>query len=164
MIAGAALPQPRGLVASIRRRFGDVQELAPPSFAASAIQSVQRLLTGERLDLGDIVVDLGGLGAFERSVLDAARRIPPGETRTYGDLAAAIGSPGASRAVGRALGANPAPIIIPCHRVLGADGRSGGFSAPGGTATKMRMLEIEGATRGHAPMLFDRLPWQVRAD
>jgi methylated-DNA-[protein]-cysteine S-methyltransferase len=95
-------------------------------------------------------------------VLEATLSIPVGETRTYGEIAKAVGAPGASRAVGRALGANPIPIIVPCHRVLAADGRSGGFSAPGGSSTKLKMLEIEGARRGSEPQLFERLPWRAK--
>jgi len=109
-----------------------------------------------------VPVDIESLQPFERAVLKATRRIPLGETRTYGEIARDLGAPGAARAVGRALGANPVPIVIPCHRVLAASG-SGGFSAPGGAATKMKMLEIEGARRGDAePALFDDLPWAVR--
>ncbi len=86
-----------------------------------------------------------------------ARQIPPGETLTYGEVAARIGEPGAARAVGTALGQNPFPIVVPCHRVLAANGRTGGFSARGGVATKMRMLSIERARTGSAPTLFDAL-------
>jgi methylated-DNA-[protein]-cysteine S-methyltransferase len=104
---------------------------------------------------------MGDLPAFDRSVLEETRRIPCGETRTYGEIASALGSPGAARAVGSALGRNSIPIIIPCHRVLAASGRSGGFSAAGGTSTKLRILEIEGARRGPEPELFERLRWAV---
>jgi methylated-DNA-[protein]-cysteine S-methyltransferase len=82
--------------------------------------------------------------------------------RTYGDIAREIGEPHATQAVGAALGRNPVPIIIPCHRVLGAGGKAGGFSAPGGTATKFRMLEIEGARRPGDPELFETLPLKVK--
>jgi methylated-DNA-[protein]-cysteine S-methyltransferase len=82
---------------------------------------------------------------FDRLVYAATRRIPRGATRTYGEIAVEIGDPEAARAVGAALGRNPFPIVVPCHRVLAADGRPGGFSAHGGVRTKMRMLEIEGA-------------------
>jgi methylated-DNA-[protein]-cysteine S-methyltransferase len=85
-----------------------------------------------------------------------------GEVRTYGEIAEAIGSPGAARAVGRALGRNPIPIIIPCHRVLAASGGSGGFSAPGGTDTKFRILAIERARRSGAAELFEHLPLAVK--
>ena len=92
----------------------------------------------------------------------AAGGFPCGEVRTYGEIAQEIGDPGAARAVGAALGRNPVPIIIPCHRVLGSAGKSGGFSAPGGTETKFRMLEIEGAKRPGDPELFESLPLAVK--
>ena len=99
--------------------------------------------------------------AFDRSVYEAARRIPRGEVLSYGELAAQIGAPRAAQAVGRALGRNPVPIIVPCHRVLARGGGSGGFTAPGGLATKFRMLEIEGARRAGDPELFPALPLAV---
>ena len=108
-------------------------------------------------------LDLGEASEFERRVYAAALAIPPGETRTYGELAAAIGAPEAAQAVGRALGRNPWPIIVPCHRILASGGGSGGFSAPGGAATKLKMLEIEGARRGGDPGLFERLPWAMKS-
>jgi methylated-DNA-[protein]-cysteine S-methyltransferase len=89
---------------------------------------------------------------FNGRVYEAARAIPPGETLTYGEVAERIGERGAAQAVGKALGGNPFPIVVPCHRVLAADGTLRGFSAPGGIATKRRMLAIEGAL---APALFD---------
>ncbi|MGZ8287330.1 MAG: methylated-DNA--[protein]-cysteine S-methyltransferase [Allosphingosinicella sp.] len=119
------------------------------------------LLAGDRTDLGDIKVDPEG-SAFERNVWQAARRIPCGEVRSYGDIAREIGAPGAAQAVGLALGRNPVPIVVPCHRVLAADGRTGGFSAPGGVATKFRILEIEGARRSGEPELFESLPLRVK--
>ena len=84
-----------------------------------------------------------GVAGFHRRVYDAARAIPPGKTLAYGEIAERIGAPGAARAVGQALGRNPFPIVVPCHRVLAAGGKIGGFSAHGGTATKRRMLAIE---------------------
>jgi methylated-DNA-[protein]-cysteine S-methyltransferase len=87
-------------------------------------------------------------------VYACTRAIPPGRTRTYGEIAAALGDPGLSRAVGQALGRNPWPIVIPCHRVTAVDGRAGGFSAPGGAATKLRLLDIEGALAPETLPLF----------
>jgi methylated-DNA-[protein]-cysteine S-methyltransferase len=92
---------------------------------------------------------------FHRRVYEASPRIGPGRTCTYAELAQRLGEPGAARAVGQALGANPFAIIVPCHRVLAAGGRSGGFSAPGGVETKLRLLEIERARFGGQPSLFD---------
>jgi methylated-DNA-[protein]-cysteine S-methyltransferase len=138
-------------------------EAEPPPFVREAITAIRRLLSGERTDLSFIDVDLGEAAEFERRVYAAARAIPPGETMTYGELAERIGAPGGGQAVGQALGRNPCPIIVPCHRILAADGKSGGFSAPGGADTKLKMLDIENARRGGAqPQLFDRLAWAAK--
>jgi len=96
---------------------------------------------GENVDFStDPAVDLTGRGPFERAVLNACRQIPAGQALTYTVLAEKIGRPHAARAVGNALAGNPIPLIVPCHRVIRADGGLGGFSAPGGTATKQRLL------------------------
>ncbi|MDB5692435.1 MAG: methylated-DNA--[]-cysteine S-methyltransferase family protein [Alphaproteobacteria bacterium] len=163
-LIGAALPETTEAAtrARIGGNFPDAEEAAPPAPIAEAIALVARLLAGEAADLSAIPIDLGAADDFERSVYAVARAIPRGEVRTYGEVAAAIGIPGAARAVGAALGRNPIPIIVPCHRVLAAAGRSGGFSAPGGTATKFRMLAIEGARRPGEAELFDSLPLAVK--
>ena len=163
LLVGSALPEASETKSrtSLRRRFPGSIEADPLPFVRTAIDAVVRLLSGKAEDFTEFELDTGDLPAFDRAVLEETRRIPCGETRTYGEIASALGSPGAARAVGRALGRNPIPIIIPCHRVLAASGRSGGFSAPGGTSTKLRMLQIEGARRGPEPELFDRLPWAV---
>ena len=129
---------------------------APPSpEAQEAIAAIRRLLAGERLDLQEIRLDMAGLAPFNRAVYELARKILPGTTLTYGEVAAGIDQPGAAQAVGQALGANPFPIVVPCHRVMAAGGKSGGFSAPGGLVTKLKLLEIEGAPLGGSPGLFD---------
>jgi len=163
LVVGAALPESSDdkARASLARRFPGAVEAEPPPFAAEAIKRIARLLAGGKIDLGEIKLDPEG-SAFERNVWQAARRIPCGEVRSYGDIAREIGAPGAAQAVGLALGRNPVPIVIPCHRVLAADGRSGGFSAPGGVATKFRILEIEGARRLGEPELFESLPLRVK--
>jgi methylated-DNA-[protein]-cysteine S-methyltransferase len=117
----------------------------PPPAVAEAIRRVRALLDGAKDDLRDIALDPSGVPEFHRQVYAVTRAIPPGEVLTYGEVARRIGQPGSAQAVGRALGRNPYPIIVPCHRVMGADGRMVGFSAPGGTTTKLRMLAIEGA-------------------
>jgi methylated-DNA-[protein]-cysteine S-methyltransferase len=122
-----------------------------------AVDGMVALLDGGDTDLRVIALDMTGVSAFERGVYEIARTIPAGETTTYGAIAAELGDPGAARAVGRALGQNPFPVIVPCHRVVAADGTLGGFSAEGGTATKRRMLEIEGAILDE-PTLFDAPP------
>lgn len=119
-------------------------ESQPPPEVAQAISSIVALLDGASVDLAGIRLNLRGIPDFRRRVYEAAREVPPGTTVTYGELASRIGQPGAARAVGRALGCNPFPIVVPCHRVIAANGRSGGFSAPGGVVTKLRMLAIEG--------------------
>ena len=118
---------------------------APPTPIAGIIERLRRHLGGEAQDLRDIVVDLTGADAFARQVYDAARAIPPGQTRTYGEIAKALGQPREAQAVGQALGKNPIALIIPCHRVVAAGGKPGGFSAHGGRATKSRLQAIEGA-------------------
>ncbi|HEX4723045.1 MAG TPA: methylated-DNA--[protein]-cysteine S-methyltransferase [Pseudonocardiaceae bacterium] len=137
---------PTQTTARLLRWYPDLPAAAPPAAIASVISDIRALLTGASTDLSRVELDLTDVPAFEQRVYAAARAIPPGEFVTYGELADRLGEPGAARAVGRALGRNPVPIIVPCHRVLAAGGRTGGFSAPGGVSTKMRMLAIEGAT------------------
>ncbi len=123
----------------------------PPPAVQAAIAGVQALMAGERRDLLEVELDTTRLTPFHQRVYDFARRIPPGQTRTYGEVAQALGDPQLARAVGQAMGANPFAPIVPCHRVMAAGGKPGGFSARGGAATKLRMLAIEGAL---APDLF----------
>jgi methylated-DNA-[protein]-cysteine S-methyltransferase len=164
LVIGAALPErdEEAMRARLAARFPGAEEGAPPPFVKDAVRKVVRLLDGERVDLGDIPLDLSGASELERKVYEAALLIPCGEVRTYGDIAREIGAPAAAQAVGVALGRNPVPILVPCHRVLASGGRSGGFSAPGGVATKFRMLEIERARRGGDGGLFDTLPLAVK--
>ena len=164
LVIGAALPGVSECETRrfLDRRFPDAREVDPSEIARAAIAAVQRLLSGSHDDLSFIQLDLSEAPEFERRVYAAARAIPPGEVRTYGELAEAIGSPGSARAVGRVLGRNPVPIIIPCHRILASAGGSGGFSAPGGVSTKLKMLEIEGARRSAEPELFESLPWMAK--
>jgi methylated-DNA-[protein]-cysteine S-methyltransferase len=143
------------VLAALARRLGPTVAGEPPPPVAAGVAAIRRLLAGAAESFAFLPLDLDGLPDFDRRVYQVALAIPPGETRTYGDVARAIGEPGAARAVGRALGDNPFPIVVPCHRVLAAGGAIGGFSAPGGIATKRRLLAIESA---HAPLpLFARL-------
>jgi methylated-DNA-[protein]-cysteine S-methyltransferase len=119
------------------------------------------LLRGELKDLSHVRIDLERVPEFNRRVYDVARTIGPGKTLSYGEIAERLGDRLLARDVGQALGQNPIPIIVPCHRVLAAGGKMGGFSAPGGAATKLRLLSIEGAQPG-GPTLFDALPLVVR--
>jgi len=145
-LKGVHLPDanPARTRASVARRFPGAAPAEPPADVQQAIDGIVALLRGEKRDLREIVLDFDGVPVFSRRVYELARTIGPGATLTYGDIALRLGSPGTARAVGQALGQNPWPIVVPCHRVLAADGRMGGFSAPGGVATKRRMLTIEG--------------------
>jgi methylated-DNA-[protein]-cysteine S-methyltransferase len=139
----------------IRQSRGDIPEAAPTAEVQAAIDGIVELLAGKPNDLADIALDLDGVPEFNRGVYDIARRIPPGQTLTYGDIAKQLGGVELSRDVGQALGRNPCPIVVPCHRVLAAGGKPGGFSANGGVVTKLKMLEIEGAVVNYTPSLFD---------
>ena len=141
--------------ARLLRGRGEAEEApcAPPTIAR-IIDDIRALFEGAPRDLAYAGIDLGAAPAFDRAVYDLTLAIKPGETRRYGDLARDLGDVGLSRRVGQALGRNPVPIIVPCHRVVGANGLMTGFSAPGGTGTKRRLLRIEGAL---APDLFDGL-------
>jgi methylated-DNA-[protein]-cysteine S-methyltransferase len=135
------------------RRLPDAREAVPPQPIEDAIGAIVALLAGDpHHGLDAIALDMDAVPEFNRRVYDAARGIPAGSTLSYGDVARRIGEPGSAQAVGQALGRNPFPVIVPCHRVVAADGALRGFSAPGGIATKRRMLAIEGAA---APALFD---------
>ncbi len=130
-------------------------EQEPPQAVAAAVERMRALMDGAQDDLADVHLDLSGVSDFHRRVYDIARAIEPGTTLTYGEVARRLGDPGAAQAVGQALGRNPFPIVVPCHRVLAAGGKPGGFSAPGGAQTKLRMLVIEGAREPDPPSLFD---------
>jgi methylated-DNA-[protein]-cysteine S-methyltransferase len=147
--------------AKLVRRFPEAVEAEPPAEVRRTIDAIVALLAGEARDLSDVELDMEGVPPFHRRVYEVARTIPPGKTLSYGEIAARIGEPGEARAVGEALGKNPFPIVVPCHRVLAAGGKLGGFSARGGVATKLKMLAIEGALGDRAPTLFEELPLAV---
>ncbi len=126
-------------------RFRDVGETVPPPFVQQGIEAVVKLLRGECVDLAFIPLDMDGVPEFHQRVYAVARTIPAGATMTYGELAERVGDAGAARAVGQALGSNPFAVIVPCHRVTASGGKTGGFSAAGGRATKLTLLAIEGA-------------------
>jgi methylated-DNA-[protein]-cysteine S-methyltransferase len=138
-IASVRLPSPR--TATLPR----LADVAVPPAVRNAIDGIVAVLAGSKADLGAVRLDDADLEPFRRAVYAVTRRIPPGTTATYGDVARALGRPDAAREVGVALARNPFPIVVPCHRVLGAGGKLTGFSAPGGLETKRRMLELEGA-------------------
>jgi methylated-DNA-[protein]-cysteine S-methyltransferase len=137
------------------RRCPDAQEAVPPAPVQGAIDAIIALLAGEARDLSGVTLDMEGLAGFDRRVYEVARTIPAGATLSYGEIAARLGGRDLAREVGQALGRNPFPIIVPCHRVLGSGGKAGGFSANGGLTTKLRLLTIERARTSAAPTLFD---------
>ncbi|MEM8794267.1 MAG: methylated-DNA--[protein]-cysteine S-methyltransferase [Pseudomonadota bacterium] len=137
-------------------------EADPPHAIQRGIDAIKALLEGENTDLTFIDCDFSGLDDFAEKVYELALTIPPGKTLTYGDIASELGDKQLSRSVGQALGRNPFPIIVPCHRVVGAGGKLTGFSANGGVSTKLKMLEIEGAEVAGPPSLFDDLPLAVK--
>lgn len=147
-ISGFQLPEADDFAARNRlaKRFPDARETAPPAEVASAIEGITALLRGEAADLSAVPLDMSGVPPFDRRVYEITRTIQAGSTLTYGKIAERLGSPGSARAVGQALGRNPFPLIVPCHRVVAAGGKPGGFSAYGGRATKERLLAIEGVT------------------
>lgn len=157
---------PEGDADQARRRMlsfhPHAEERAPAGGAAEAVARIGRLLETGREPLADLALDWSAAGAFEREVYRLTLEVGPGETTTYGDIARKLGDVALSRRVGQALGRNPWPIVVPCHRVLGAGGRVGGFSAPGGVDTKMRLLELERAHAAREPALFSDLPLAVR--
>jgi methylated-DNA-[protein]-cysteine S-methyltransferase len=152
-VVGVQLPESTegATRARMKLRFPEATEARPPAAYEAAIDGIVALLAGEEAaGLSEVEVDLRGVPEFNAAVYRVARTIPSGETLTYGQIAERLHDPGAARAVGQALGANPIPIIIPCHRVLAAGNRAGGFSAPGGVMTKLKLLEIERRRRPFA--------------
>ena len=127
----------------VRKRFPGASEGLPPPEVQVALEGIVGLLRGEPRDLSSVPLDMEGVPQFHRRVYEVARTIPPGATLSYGEIAARLGALGAARAVGQALGRNPFAIVVPCHRVLSAGGKVGGFSASGGVGTKLKLLSIE---------------------
>jgi methylated-DNA-[protein]-cysteine S-methyltransferase len=136
------------------RHLDDPQKTPPPQDIQQTIDAVVALTEGANIDLTRVELDMAHVSPYNRRLYEAIRAIPPGATRTYGQIAEDLGEPGAARAVGRAMGQNPWPIIVPCHRVVAAGGKTGGFSAHGGVDTKLRLLAIEQAHRSTEGALF----------
>jgi methylated-DNA-[protein]-cysteine S-methyltransferase len=155
-IVGACLPEASDAAARarFRRRHPEAVETTPPAEIRQVCDAVVALTRGEPIDFADVTLDMEGVPEFNRQVYELALRIPPGATLTYGEIATRLGQPEAARAVGVALGQNPFPPIVPCHRILMAGGKIGGFSAPGGIMTKRRLLAIESV---HAKATGDQL-------
>jgi methylated-DNA-[protein]-cysteine S-methyltransferase len=152
-VVGVQLPEGREneTRARLLRQFPEAREAPPPPEVQRALDGIVALLAGEASDLAGVTLDMDRVPPFHRRVYEVARTIPPGATLSYGDIAARLGVQGAARAVGQALGRNPFAIVVPCHRVLAADGKLGGFSAKGGIATKLRLLSLEGAQANGGP-------------
>lgn len=138
----------------IAKRFPGISEASPPADIQAIIADVIALLKGEARDLSTVPLDMEGVPELHRRVYEIALGIPPGRVLTYGEIASRLGIDNA-RLIGQALGKNPFAIIVPCHRVVAAGGKLGGFSANGGSQTKRRLLAIEGARRDEGPTLFD---------
>ena len=155
-LVAAHLPErdPDVVRRSFLRRFPEAVEGEAPDALAPVIAGVRALLRGEKADLSAAVLDIERVPAFNARVYEIARRIPAGETLTYGEIATQLGDRLLARDVGAALGQNPWPIIVPCHRVTAAGGKLGGFSARGGARTKLKLLAIEGASAAAQAELF----------
>jgi methylated-DNA-[protein]-cysteine S-methyltransferase len=156
-IVGVQLPESRDAAtrARLTRRFPGSREAAPSADVQHAIDGIVALLAGEPRDLTYVTLDMAQVPPFNRKVYEVARTVPPGRTITYGEIATRLGERRMAREVGQALGENPFAIVVPCHRVVAAGGKPGGFSAGGGTQTKLRMLAIEGAPATPMLPLFD---------
>jgi methylated-DNA-[protein]-cysteine S-methyltransferase len=153
-VTGFRLPETSAALAerSALRRMPDASSGTPTPQIEKAIAAAKRYFDGEQIDFSDVPLDLSGQEEFFQRIYAALRRVGWGQTTTYGTLAKELGAgPEAARDVGQAMAKNPVPLIIPCHRVLAAGGKVGGFSAPGGAATKVHMLELEGVRVGPPP-------------
>lgn len=126
-------------------------EAERPAWITRLIGEIGAYAAGEKVDFSAVPVDLAGVDDFRLAIYAAARKLGFGQTTTYGELAKRAGHGGLPRETGAALGANPVPLIIPCHRILAAGGKIGGFSAPGGSASKEKMLALEGVRVGPPP-------------
>ncbi|HVT55504.1 MAG TPA: methylated-DNA--[protein]-cysteine S-methyltransferase [Xanthobacteraceae bacterium] len=164
-IVGVQLPEAtEGRTRSrLLKRFREARETEPSPKIAATIRQIVALLSGECADFSDTKLDVRNLPDFNRRVYGITSTIPAGSVMTYGEIAAQLGEePQVAREVGKALGENPIPLIIPCHRVLAANGKPGGYSGSGGVKTKLRLLTIEGAKLSDEPCLFDKLPLTAR--
>lgn len=145
----------------VQQRYPSAVEAAPSPSVQDAIDGIVALLRGEPRDLAGIAIDNSRTPDFNAKVYAITRRVPPGKTITYGEIAVQLGDKLLAQDVGVALGENPCPLVMPCHRVVAANGKPGGFSAAGGVVTKLKLLSIEGAQPG-GPTLFDKLPLEAR--
>ena len=161
-ISRLQLPAPAAAATehNLRRRLANAEPGTPAAELIEVVEAVRRYFRGELMDFSTCRLDLDGQDEFFRRTYQAARRVAWGQTTTYGTLAKELGAgPEAARTVGQAMAKNPVPLIIPCHRVLAAGGKLGGFSAPGGLDTKLHMLALEGIEVGPAPSPQQSLAW-----
>ena len=156
-IAGVNLPEgsEESTRAGVVKRFPEAAEAKPDAEVQKIIGEVVALIAGDKIDFSHVTLDHAPLPEFSKRVYEIVRTIPIGQTLTYGDIAKKLGDVSLSREIGQAMGRNPTPVIMPCHRVVAASGKTGGFSAPGGVDTKMKLLSIERRHGNHAPTLFD---------
>ena len=157
-LVGVQLPE-KDRAATERRlaaKAASVGAAEPPPSVATVVADIQRYLAGEAVDFSAVAVDLDALDPFRQRLYETMRSLAWGETTTYGELAKQLGATDweGARDVGEAMGRNPVPVVIPCHRVLAAGGKLGGFSAPGRTEAKQRMLALEGVYLNKQPSLF----------
>jgi methylated-DNA-[protein]-cysteine S-methyltransferase len=163
-VLGVQLPE-RSEVATrarLQRRYPDAREASPSGNVQEAIDDMIALLAGNARDLSAVMLDMQRVPQFNQRVYSVARTIPFGTTLSYGEIAEQLGDRSVAREVGEAMGQNPFPIIVPCHRVMASGGKLGGFSAAGGVTTKIRLLNVEGAQVGESPTLFESLPLAAR--
>jgi methylated-DNA-[protein]-cysteine S-methyltransferase len=159
-IVAAGLPEADDdkIRARLLRRCPGAGEQAPPPAVQRAIDGIVALIARGTADLSDVALDMDGVRPFNRQIYEIARTIPPGSTITYGEIATRLGDRELARDVGEAMGKNPFAPIVPCHRVVAAGRKAGGFSARGGVNTKLRLLAIEGAQVDGTLPLFERAP------
>lgn len=148
VVTAVQLPEPtaQATESRIARKAGANRASTPPPEIAAVIEKIRLHLEGTVQDFRSVAIDLESVSPFFRQIYEATRQIPAGQTLTYGEIAKAIGQPAAAQEVGQAMAKNPVPILVPCHRVAAAGGKLGGFSAPGGPATKAKLLALEGAS------------------
>jgi methylated-DNA-[protein]-cysteine S-methyltransferase len=147
-LCAVSLPEPtrEACLRSLRRRLPHLAECPLPAALTPLVERLRAYAAGSQDDFTDVAVEFGARDAFALDVYRAARTLAYGQTTTYGGLADLAGHPGKAQAVGQTLGANPVPIVVPCHRIVAAGGRMGGFSGAGGVVTKRRLLDLEQAT------------------
>lgn len=153
-VARASLPDVKSEAVGQRMASYGTQSVAPDQDIAELVADIQAYGRGERIEFDEVPLDLDAQPEFYRRVYADILALKWGETTTYGDIARRLGDVSLSRAVGQALGANPIPLIVPCHRVLASNGKAGGFSAPGGVSSKMKMLALERATSPEGQFSF----------